>query len=500
MKKVLLVLLALIMVLSMMTTAVAIPGNGNIPPGQAKQMIKAGMFDDIASVEDWAGDAIYFIAEKGIIKGDGYGNFLPNKPVTHGEVVTMLIRMLDLEPEVDMDADLPEWIDEEDAASWMYGYLAMADEFFGEYSGFRAMMNPNTPVKRMEIAQYIKWIIDNEEDFSAEISDDLDSMFVDADEVDPDYVEAVKLMKHTGLMIGYNNKMQPQKPVTRAQFTLIMQRLFVDFDFDFDWMDNDKTEKYTTGILTDIDESDSTTLEAIELDDEIDFDSFDEDLEIEIDNNCCKDADDEIDLEDFIDDKEKYEGLEVAVFEEDDVVVKIKIFYDELEGTIDVDETQDEEYAYLIEDEDSDKYDFDENIEICINGESLSEEDFDDFTFYDVDDLEYKVEARLLGNGDLIELCITAEYEFVLLDYEIDENGSGDEDDELEKIIVYIDDKNIDKEKDKKIDFELTIDCEISPDFDDIDDLKDVLDDLIDDEESVKFKVDGEGEIIKLEL
>jgi hypothetical protein len=309
MKKVLLVLLALIMVLSTMTAAFAGVGNGTVPPGQAKQIFKTGLFEDIESVEEWAGDAIYSMAEKGVIKGDGNGNFLPNKSINHGEVVTMLIRMLELELAVDEDAILPEWLDEEDVDSWMYGYIALADEIFGENDGFRSMMKPNTPVKREEIAQYIKWIIDNEGDISAEISGEVESMFVDADEMDSAKVEAVKLMKSKGLMIGYNHKFQPKKPVTRAQFTLIIQRLF-NLE-DFEWIDIDSDEyNYIKGIVKDIDKSDEVDSDTIELEDES-IHNIDDDVDISGEDD--EDSLNDINTGDYVKLKINDEDLVVAI-------------------------------------------------------------------------------------------------------------------------------------------------------------------------------------------
>jgi len=319
MKKVLLVLLALIMVLSTMTAAFAGVGNGTVPPGQVKQLIKTGMFEDIESVEEWAGDSIYSMAEKGLLKGDGNGNFLPNKSINHGEVVTILIRMLDLELEVEVDAILPEWLDEEEVDSWMYGYIALADEIFGENDGFRSMMNPNTPVKREEIAQYIKWMIDNEGDISAEISEDVELMFVDADEMDSANIEAVKLMKYKGLMIGYNHKFQPKKPVTRAQFTLIMQRLFNLEDFDWIDIDSDKYE-YVEGIVKDIDKSDEVDSDTIKLEDDS-IHNIDDEVTI-------SGEDDEDSLSDI--DEGDYVKLKI---DDEDLVVAIYVYEDEPEIT-----------------------------------------------------------------------------------------------------------------------------------------------------------------------
>ena len=73
-----------------------------------------------------------------------------------------------------------------------------------------------------------------------------------------------------------------------------------------------------------------------------------------------------------------------------------------------------------------------------------------------------------------------------------DKDTSSENDDELESIKVEIGEDDIE--------FELATDYEISPDYNDINDLKEILDDILDDYETVKFKVNGENEVIELDL
>ena len=96
MKKVLLVLLALIMVLSTMTAAFAGVGNGT-PPGQLKKEANEYFqFNDLSGY-DWAEDPISMMAQRGVIKGEGGNKFVPNRPVKEVEVLIMLSRLIGLE-------------------------------------------------------------------------------------------------------------------------------------------------------------------------------------------------------------------------------------------------------------------------------------------------------------------------------------------------------------------------------------------------------------------
>lgn len=499
MKKVLLVLLALIMVLSMMTTAMAVP-NGKVPPGQVKKIVKSGMFDDTESVYDWAGDAIGFMAQNGVIRGVGGSKFVPNRSAKEIEVIVMLLRMLDAEDA--LDNKLSDEYDGDEPDEWMIPYINLAINYGILLKEDFPEFNPNSAASREEVALYVMRVLDNDEfnlDLDEDISESLLEEFEDTDDIDDKYMKYVGNAYKLQLMIGYNHKFQPKKAISRAECAVLMHRIFNNFEFNFEFRDNDKNENKTTGILLDID-YDHTTIEAITLDidddtDDIEFDEFDEELEIEVANNCYKNAEDELD---DIDD-DKYLSLEVDVYEEDGVVTRIIVHYDELQGKLDLSEEQEDNFANIDPSSSSSttEYSFDDAIEIFMNSETMTADDFDeddnDFEFHDVDDLDYEIEARLLGNGDIIELCITAEYKFVLLDYTIDDKDTSSEnDDELESIKVEIGEDDIE--------FELATDYEISPDYNDIDDLKEILDDIIDDDETVKFKVNGENEVIELDL
>jgi hypothetical protein len=404
MKKVLLVLLALIMVLSMMTTAIAMP-SGKIPPGQMKQMEKfTNQFEDLMGY-DWASEEIQFMAEKGVIKGVGNGRFVPNRPAKEIEVIIMLLRLIDDEEGLDMEADLPDDYEGGEYDEWMIPYISLAEEEDVLTKEGLKKINPNSAASREEVAMYIMMALDA---FNLETNDDiegnLEELFEDADNVDQEYLGYVHRIRMNNLMIGYNGKFQPKKAITRAELAVLMNRIFTNFELD--WIDYDNGQETTTGILTDFDYDSNTTLASITLDDDIDFDDIDEDVEIIVENNCNKDAEDEIDELD----EDKHVDLEVELTLEDGTVVEILVSYEELEGELEYDANLDDNGSVDIIPEgetESEDFDFDEDIEIFMNGEEISESEFEDF---DMDeDIDYEIEARLLGNGDIINLCITYE-------------------------------------------------------------------------------------------
>jgi hypothetical protein len=72
-------------------------------------------FKDITGYR-WAIPYISYCAEKGIIAGDGNGNAMPGNTITYSQALTMLVRALGLESELDVNLNWPD------------NYLAVASE------------------------------------------------------------------------------------------------------------------------------------------------------------------------------------------------------------------------------------------------------------------------------------------------------------------------------------------------------------------------------------
>ncbi|SHJ42753.1 S-layer homology domain-containing protein [Dethiosulfatibacter aminovorans DSM 17477] len=487
MKRFILIMIAVMLIISMTAPAAfADPYRGNfIPPGQAK---KIAMFNDLNNY-DWARESIMFLADKGILRGVGYGIFSPQRSASEIEVLVMLIRMLGLEDEIDDHPtrydELPEEYEGGTPASWMIPYIALAwDEGILNEDNIEDF-RPNSSASREETAKLIITALEGNGDYE-DVVDELGEWFDDDDEISGKYGWFVYKMKLKGFMIGYKNKFQPKKSLSRAECAVLMYRIFNNYDFDYNYGNydyvtgelinvdfnssgddtddeieirtDDGTPKYDIHedvevfddddeltleeldddykgdtvrlkinnddlvvkidvIETSVEEDEETgTLEDFDYDDDV-FDwvevdsvrysDIDEDVEIEVRNTCCEEAEDQLDeLE------TKHLDLEVKLYLEDDVVVKIIVYYDELEGELEYDNNLDDDGTVdIIPEEESspDEFDFDENIEIFMNGEEVSISEFEDF---DMDeDVDYEVKAGLLGNNDIICMCISYDEE-----------------------------------------------------------------------------------------
>ena len=103
--------------------AVELMGNGDKVPSQMNRTV----FQDVPSTH-WArgyiavatqgtttGSGEDAVTTSGIIRGDAYGNFNPDRPITYAEAVTILVRILG-------------YGDSEVGMVWPDGYLSKADE------------------------------------------------------------------------------------------------------------------------------------------------------------------------------------------------------------------------------------------------------------------------------------------------------------------------------------------------------------------------------------
>ncbi|MDR4985191.1 N-acetylmuramoyl-L-alanine amidase [Bacillus cereus] len=98
----------------------------------------------------WAEDSIYYLVEKGAVKGNGAGMFEPGKEITRAEAATMMAQILNLP--FDKDAK-PSFGDSQN--EWYTPYIA-AVEKAGVVKGKRAgVFEPNGKIDRVSMASML---------------------------------------------------------------------------------------------------------------------------------------------------------------------------------------------------------------------------------------------------------------------------------------------------------------------------------------------------------
>ncbi|KGE18335.1 S-layer homology domain-containing protein [Paenibacillus wynnii] len=175
-------------------------------------------FNDIASVQAWAGKQIQVVAAKGAIEGVGQGKFAPKSNVTRAEFAKMLIRALNLE-----NNSATQSFTDVSSSAWYAPYVAVAAEK-GIITGRSAsQFDPNATITRAEMATMISRALKS---INPSLTSDATaiSKFSDAAKISASLKGGVAFAASNNLVIGNAGKFEPNKTATRAEAAVIIYR------------------------------------------------------------------------------------------------------------------------------------------------------------------------------------------------------------------------------------------------------------------------------------
>ena len=157
------------------------------------------------------------LSEKGVVSGDGSGEFKPNDNVTREQFVKMILEAIDVE----VSAGDVSFADVTSGA-WYEAYIATAVTN-GIVNGVGdGKFGVGTNITRQDMAVLIERVLNfkNIEVEKAEVEP-----FADAANV-ADYAQnAVANMKAIGLIKGYDNNYNPKDNLTRAEAATVISSL-----------------------------------------------------------------------------------------------------------------------------------------------------------------------------------------------------------------------------------------------------------------------------------
>ena len=173
---------------------------------------------DLSDVADWAKDDVAAVVNKKLIDMTQTG-FNPNVPMTRGDLVLALYRLAGkpavAEDVVNPFTDIADLSDEaKDAVAW-----AFSKEIVNGQS--KTTFNPNGSVQRQQIA---KILFVYAGDKAQEVSEDKLSAFSDKDAVASYAVSYLNWLVSTGLMQGSGSKLDPTGIAPRQQVAVILNR------------------------------------------------------------------------------------------------------------------------------------------------------------------------------------------------------------------------------------------------------------------------------------
>ncbi|RNB80408.1 hypothetical protein EDM59_24000 [Brevibacillus nitrificans] len=205
-------------------------GNGNSQKGNSQKIsfpqnnFKPGnsyptayRFSDLQ--KHWAEDMVKNMVERSIIKGYPDHTFRPNKPVTQLEALTMVINLLTQNKELMTNGDykgydVPDWA-QTTVKLALINHIVDSKDF-----------DPNKPATRLFVIKLLVNALDVDMD---EVDED-NLFFGDIANLTDEEREYLSYALLQSLVAGYEDKtFKPNKPVTRAEMAVFVNRLLGKF-------------------------------------------------------------------------------------------------------------------------------------------------------------------------------------------------------------------------------------------------------------------------------
>lgn len=167
----------------------------------------------------WANQDIYKMYSLGLMSGYDDFTYQPNKAVTQLEVISSLVRVLELDGK-DRNPSLSNK-NLKDVPSWAKTSVAIAIE--ENLLDGNKKFQPNKPATRLFITNLLVQLVGNNIDDKWENATPL---FKDVDNLSKEEKAILAFAALTKLVSGYSdNTFQPNKPVTRAEMAVFINRL-----------------------------------------------------------------------------------------------------------------------------------------------------------------------------------------------------------------------------------------------------------------------------------
>lgn len=221
--------LAVVLVLSLAVSAYAGPGKGKgktkFKPDNSK--FKIIQLQDVKS--HWAEQPILWMCGQGILMGYPDLTFRPNTPVTKFEAVMMISKASGFDGSVKFNQgrswsrDVPSWMEE--CLDYAVDEGILTEDEAADLKGW-------TPAKRYEVAVWAARAMG--------VDTDDNYYFQDLNDI-PFYARTYVggMYKHR-FMVGYpGNVFQPNKPVTRAELSVVLYRILLSQSQDDSDQDSD---------------------------------------------------------------------------------------------------------------------------------------------------------------------------------------------------------------------------------------------------------------------
>ena len=208
------------------TVSIAYTGynaSGDVYTGTVKITVAAASsysdyFTDVDSSYSWAGDAIDYLYEKGIVTGTGNSQFNPGGYVTRADFMLMLFRAFNLKATINGNFS--------DVAGSSYYYNAVGvAKALGIAQGTGGYFYPKAEITRQDAMVLIIRTLDVK-DISIVLGSASDiSSYTDSGKVSGYALDAVAALVKKGIVQGSGSMINPLKYIKRAEVAVILYRV-----------------------------------------------------------------------------------------------------------------------------------------------------------------------------------------------------------------------------------------------------------------------------------
>lgn len=220
--------------------------NNNKPSSHTNVRINLD-FKDLSQKDwAWAYEHIIRLASQGVFKGYDDGSFKPQSKITRIEAIVAAVRLLGLQAEAEKPENMNAKLNfnDFDKLKKKYGsavgYVAVAleNDLFNEND---TSINPEQPATRLWASVLLVKAMKLEDEAKTKM--DAELPFKDARNIPAGSVGYIKTALDHKLIAGYNdNTFQPNRPVTRAELAVLLDRVGGQ-------LPEDQTAQAITGVV-----------------------------------------------------------------------------------------------------------------------------------------------------------------------------------------------------------------------------------------------------------
>ena len=194
-------------------------------------------------VDHWAEPDILWVMDMGLFNGTSATTFTPNGSMTRGMFVTVLGRYASVAPEGFEDWYLPDLYKDVNADAYYAPYINWATRH-GITSGTgNGYFSPDAPITREQMATFLLRFANCYGYVFEPIRDDVPDGFTDEEFIADYALDAVNVMRESGIITGRANpdgtfRFDPRALATRSECSAVFHRLMdamvIDEDFFFE--------------------------------------------------------------------------------------------------------------------------------------------------------------------------------------------------------------------------------------------------------------------------